>query len=194
MKRGYVTKMGKRSTTLYSAEDPKIILNKYKEKIANFKDFLPYFETKFAKSAKPRIKYYEGAEELWNIYTKIVFPSEEIYFFGSNYEKIEKVFPNLIEYWDKNFSHKHKASKEMVSNDEFGLKYLKANANKRPVKIMPENLPVLADSAITENKIFIVSLDYLFGVLIESEDLAKTYKNFFLLAWQSALDLKDLKA
>jgi len=190
--KGYVAKVKKKSTTLYTAEDPKIILNKYKEKIANFNDFLPYFETKFAKTAKPKIKYYEGQEALWNVYTKIVFPSKEIYFFGTDYKKIERVFPNLIEYWDKHFSDKYKNSKEIVSHDECGLKYFKRNYQKRPMKMMPQDKPVFADSAITENKIFIISLDHLFGVLIESEDLAKTYKNFFLLAWQAALDIKDI--
>lgn len=48
-------------------------------------------------------------------------------------------------------------------------------------------LPVYADIAITDNKLFIVSLDNLFGVLIESEDLAKTFKNFFLLAWRAGI-------
>lgn len=190
--KGYVAKIEKKSTTLYAAEDPKIMLNKYKEKITNFNDFLPYFETKFAKTAKPKIKYYEGKEELWNVYTKIVFPSKEIYFFGTNYQKINKIFPNLIEYWAEHFSDKYKIYKEIVSYDKYGLKYLKENARLRPMKMMPKNLPVFADSAITENKIFIISLDNLFGVLIESEDLAKTYKNFFLLAWQSALEIKEI--
>jgi len=34
---------------------------------------------------------------------------------------------------------------------------------------------VFADSVITESKIFIVSLDNLFGVLIESVDLSRTF-------------------
>ena len=46
---------------------------------------------------------------------------------------------------------------------------------------------------IIEDKIFIVSLDNLFGILIESKDLAQTFKNFFLLAWQSAIKPKSQK-
>lgn len=78
---GLVTKIEKKSTTLYSAEGPKVLLNKYKEKIANFTDLLPYFEAKFNKGPKPKIRYYEGEEELWNVYTKILFPAEKLYFF-----------------------------------------------------------------------------------------------------------------
>ncbi len=189
--KGYVTKIEKKSTTLYSAEDPKIILNKYKEKVANFKDFLPYFETKSSKGTKPKIKYYEGKEELWNVYTKILFPSDEIYFFGTDVGKLLNKFPTVIDNLENSPNFKNKTIKEIVNSDEISLKYAKKET-ERPIKIMPQNLPVFADSVITENKIFIISLDNLFGVLIDSEDLAKTYKNFFLLAWQAALEIKDI--
>ncbi|MBU4360895.1 helix-turn-helix domain-containing protein, partial [Patescibacteria group bacterium] len=36
--KGFVTKIQKKSTTLYSAEKPGILLNKFKEKVDNFKD------------------------------------------------------------------------------------------------------------------------------------------------------------
>ncbi len=188
--KGYVTRIEKHSTTLYTAEKPSFILNKYKEKIENFKDLLPFYEAKFNRGPKPKIRYYEGKEEIWNIYTKIIFPSEELYFFGTDIQKIEKNFPNLLDYWLKKFSSKNKKIMEIVSFNEAGFKYMTKYKKNHLIKIMPENLPVFADSVITENKVFIVSLDNLFGVLIESEDLAKTYKNFFLLAWQAAKKMK----
>ncbi len=188
--KGFASKIQKKSTTLYTAEKPSILLNKFREKINNFKDLLPFFEAKFNKGSKPKIRYYEGKEELWNIYTKILFPAQEIYFFGTDVEKIMQVFPDLFEYWIKNFIEKYKNSKEIISHDKAGLDYVKKHGKQRPIKIMPKDLPVFADSVITDNKLFIVSLDNLFGVLIESEDLAKTYKNFFLLAWRAAEEVK----
>ncbi|MCD4760304.1 hypothetical protein K8R42_00205 [bacterium] len=187
---GLVTKIEKKTTTLYSAEDPKIVLNKYKEKIANFQDLLPFFAAKFNKGPKPKIRYYEGKDELWHVYSKILFPSEKLYFFGTDIEKIYDVFPDMIKYWEKNYLSKSEDVREIVSYNAFGLEYAKKNKAKRPIRIMPKDLPVFADAAITENKIFIVSLDNLFGVLIESEDLAKTFQNFFLLAWRSAKKIK----
>lgn len=184
--KGFVSKLEKKSTTLYSAENPRIILNKYKEKIANFTELLPYFEAQASKGAKPKIKYYEGQEELMKIYTQVIFPSAELYFFGSDVEKLNDILPNLLPNYQKYFNTGHKEVKELVSNNPAGLKYLNLNSKNRQIRVMPKNLPVFADSAITENKIFIVSLENLFGILIESDDLAKTYKNFFLLAWKSA--------
>lgn len=191
--KGLVTKVQKKSTTLYSAQDPKVLLNKFREKITNFEDLLPYFSAKFAKGPKPKIRFYEGKEELWNVYTKILFPAKEIYFFGTDVEKIYEIFPTLFDYWLKNYLPKYNRTMEIVSYDSVGIKYAKTRPKNQNVRIMPKDLPVFADSVITENKLFIVSLDNLFGVLIESEDLAKTYINFFMLAWGSALRVEDLK-
>jgi hypothetical protein len=55
---------------------------------------------------------------------------------------------------------------------------------------MPKDLPVNADCVVTENKIFIISLVNLFAVLIESEDLATTFRNFYELAWRGAEKVK----
>ncbi|MCD4704847.1 hypothetical protein K8R66_02100 [bacterium] len=184
--KGLVSKIEKKNTTLYSAEDPNIILNKYKEKIANFQDLLPFFHAKFNKGPKPKIRYYEGKEALWEIYTKVIAPEKKIYFFGTDIEKLLKHFPTLIDYWVKNYSTKCKKSLELVSYNKAGLKHAKINKKNREIRVMPKNLPVFADIAIIKNKVFIVSLDNLFGILIESDDIAKTFKNFFMLAWMAA--------
>jgi len=184
--KGYVTRIDKKSTTLYSAESPKIILNKYKEKVANFEDLVPYFESQFNKGPKPKIRYYEGETELWNVYTKIIFPSKEMYFFGSDIKKINDKFPRLLDHFDRLQFGANEKIMELISDNEEGRKYYENHEDMREVRIMPKNLPVYADSAVTEDKIFIVSLDNMFGVLIESVDLAKTFKNLFMLAWRAA--------
>jgi len=184
--RGLVTKIEKKTTTYFAAESPKVILNKYKEKIANFEDLIPFFEAKSNIGPKPKIRYYEGKEELLNIYLKVIHPSKEMYFFGTDIGKLMSAFPKLIDEYEKSVYGGKKIYMEIISNDQNARAYAKKYGAKRPVKIMPDDLPVHADVAITENKLFIVSLDNLFGVLIESEDLAKTFKNFFLLAWRAA--------
>jgi HTH-type transcriptional regulator, sugar sensing transcriptional regulator len=184
--KGLVSKIEKKNTTLYSAEDPHIILNKYKEKVANFQDLLPFFHAKFNKGPKPKIRYYEGKEALWEIYTKVIFPEEKIYFFGTDTKKLIDNFPTLVNYWLKNHSSKCKEFLELVSYNKEGLEYMETSGKNREIRIMPKNLPVFADIGIVKNKLFIVSLDNLFGVLIESEDIAKTFKSFFDLAWMAA--------
>src|SRR3989338_4568237 len=183
--RGLVTKIEKKTTTYFAAENPKLILNKYKEKLANFEDLIPFFEAQFNKGPKPKIRYYEGKEELLNIYLKTIHLSKEMYYFGTDVEKLTNIFPALLEQYNQSVKS-GQIYKEIVSNNPAGRDYAKKYKKIRQIKIMPANLPVYADIAITENKLFIVSLDNLFGVLIESEDLAKTFKNFFKLAWRAA--------
>ncbi|MDP2586254.1 MAG: helix-turn-helix domain-containing protein [Candidatus Komeilibacteria bacterium] len=187
---GFVSKVQKKGTTMYAAESPEIISNKFKEKLANFNDLMPFFAAKFNRGPKPKIRYYEGAQTLLDIYTKVLFPSAEIYFFGTDVAKIKEKLPQLFNYGVTALAKKSVKPMEIVSYNPAGIEYVKKYAAGRPIKLMPKSLPVFADVAITENKIFIVSLDNLFGVLIESEDLAKTFKNFFLLAWSAATTVK----
>ncbi len=184
--RGLVTKIEKKTTTFFAAEEPKLILNKYKQKIANFQDLLPFFEAKFSKGPKPKIRYYEGKEEILDIYRKIIWPGKENYYFGTDIGKLMATFPNLIPEFEKTAYGRDKITLELLSNDKTAKEYQKKYGSKRPVKIMPADLPVHADIGITENSIYIVSIDNLFSVLIQSEDLAKSFKNFFLLAWRAA--------
>ena len=188
--KGLVSKVEKKNTTLYSAEDPNIILKKYKEKIANFQDLLPFFHARFNKGSKPKIRYYEGIEAIGQIYNNVIAPSKKIYFFGTDMKKLLQNFPDVVDYWIRNYANQCEESFELVSYNQAGLdyfeKYKKEGIKNREIRIMPKDLPVFADIAIIENKVFIVSLDNLFGILIESEDLATTFKNFFMLAWQGA--------
>lgn len=188
--KGLVSKIEKKNTTLYSAEDPQIILKKYQQKIADFKDLLPFFQAKFNKGSKPKIRYYEGKEPIKQIYNNVIAPSKRIYFFGTDVEKLLENFPNVVDYWVKNYANQCEESLELISYNQAGLKYFKKHkklkTKNRKIRMMPKNLPVFSDVVIIEGKIFIVSLDNLFGILIESEDLAKTFKNFFMLAWQGA--------
>ena len=76
---------------------------------------------------------------------------------------------------------------EIVSNEPDDIQYAKDSIGEREIRILPKNKQFLADNAVTDNKIFIISLESQFAVIIESEDLAKTYRTLVELAWQSAI-------
>ena len=81
---------------------------------------------------------------------------------------------------------------EIVSNEPADVEYAKRVSKEREVRISPPGFEFLADNVITENKIFIFSLDHMFAISIESSDLARTYQSLIKLAWQSAIKIKDL--
>ena len=185
--KGFVSKIEKGNKTNYTAEDPSLILNKAKKNLDDFSDLLPYFRAKFNRGKKPKIKFYEGAEALRGVYNQLLFPSDEILFFGSDLAKLEKQLPDSFADWIKIIEHNPKKNcREINQYDTVAIAYVKKTKGQKRVRFMPKDLLVTTDSVITNDKFFIVSLDNLFGVLIESQDIAKTYKNLFELAWRSA--------
>lgn len=187
---GYVSKVETDNKIKYTAEDPTVILNKYKETVANFTDMLPFFRAKFNKGPKPKIRYYEGKEALYGVYTKIIYPSEVVLFFGVDFSKLNNKIPGVLDVWEKVIKKPKKDYREIIAQNKAGIDFAKRNKKTKIFRLMPKDLPVFGDAAITDDKLFIVSLDNLFGVLIESEDLAKTFKNFFELAWRGAEPIK----
>lgn len=187
---GYVSKVEKDGKTKYTPEDPAVILNKYKETVANFTDMLPFFRAKFNKGPKPKIRYYEGREALANVYTKIIYPSDVTLWFGADFSRIGSKMPEVLEVWEKIIKKPKKDYREIITNNKEGVSFAKRNKKTKIFRMMPKDLPGFGDAAITDDKVFIVSLDNMFGVLIESEDLAKTFKNFFELAWRGAEIIK----
>jgi len=189
--KGLITKAKKGSSTLYVAEQPGLVLKSYKEKIKNFESLLSYFEAQSKTQAKPKIRYFESKQELGYVYTKILFPppTEELYIFGGDVTKVYKTFKDYPNFYDKTMEEyfiKRKITMEIVSHNKAGRKYANMYKDKWQIRIMPEDLAVFGDSVVTEDKLFIVSIDHMFGILVESADLAKTYKNIFLLAWRAA--------
>jgi len=185
--KGFVSKIEKGNKTQYTAEDPNAILNKYQQRLDDFSGLLPYFRAKFNKGKKPKIKFYEGREALMEIYTKVIFPSDTVYYFGSDLDKLEKRLPGLLGLWEATASRKPKKDhREINLMSKAALAYVKRSKDPKRMRFMPKELLVYTDSAITNDKFFVVSLNNLFGVLIESEDIARTYKSLFELAWRSA--------
>ncbi len=192
--KNYISKVMKPGTTVYVAEQPGLVLKSYKEKIKNFESLLGFFEAQALKCAKPKIRYFEGKNELAVVYTQILFPppTQELYIYGGDVARVRETFKNIPGFYDKTMEEhftKRKVTMEIVSRNDEGREYARKYKNKWDIRIMPDGLPVFGDSVITEDKLFIVSIEHLFGILIESIDLACTYKNFFLLAWRAAEEI-----
>lgn len=191
IERGLVSEIRKATTTLYSSEEPKKILANLRQKIKDFEEILPVFEAKFTRKEKPKITFYEGKKALWDIYLHKIFPAQIIYFYGTSIKKLNEKFPELLNTWEKNWwpkKEKDPKSKvlEIVSNEAEDIKYAQSAKSKREIRVLPKDKKFLADSAIADNKVFIFSLDHLFCVIIESEDIAKSYMALVEMVWQAA--------
>lgn len=191
--KGLVSELPKEKTTLFSAEDPIMLESKLKQSLKDFSQMLPYLRAKLGKGKKPRVRFHEGKEAMRKIYLSEIFPSDIIYAYGTSIRKFFDLFPDLFDIWAKYWrpKAKHKCVLEIVSNEPEDIKHAKKNIPISKVRILPKGMKFLADNVVTDNKVFIFSLDNLFAVVIESEDLATTYRTLVELAWESAVPVEE---
>ena len=192
IEKGFVSKLPETKRLAYVAVDPKIILRQLKSKVFEFEELVPYYRAKLNKDTLPQILFYEGREELQKTYKRVVFtdPSDRLYAFGTNVKQMNQTFPKLYEEWHKYYVKRFKDVREIVVNNTAGKNYIKKHSDPDDVRLMPPELTTYSDTLIMDSKVFMVSLDNLFGILIDSVDIADTYANFFKLAWRSTESTK----
>jgi len=191
VKKGLVSEQPGGRGTVYIADDPAAFEKSAKQRLSDFSEMLPFLRAKFNRGKKPRIKYYEGKEAIENLYRHHVYPSEYILFYGSSMQKFTIVFREIFEEWNQTWWPKKKKHpervKEIVGNEPGDVRYAKSLIGEREVRLAPKGMQFYADSVIADDTIFIVSLEHLFAISIESKDLADTYRTLVELAWRSAI-------
>ena len=190
-KKGLVSEIPEKGRTLYSPEDPSILEQNIKNSLADFHELLPLFRASYNRGTKPTIKYYEDKDVIYNIYVNEIFTAQNIYFYGTSVKNINATWPDLFAVWDSYWRPgKKKSSKnvlEIIGNEPEDIAYAQHYIGQREVRIAPKGKKFLADNAIADDKIMITSFDPLFAVVIESPQLAATYRALVELAWQSAI-------
>ena len=194
-KRGLVSKMLEGAKSTFIAEDPATLEKSVKQSLANYYELLPLFRAKYNRGKKPRIKYYEGKEALERLYLNEIFPSKELFFYGASAQKLSSILPHVIEVWQQRWqplkNKRGERVRELMSSDPEDIKFAQGATGTREVRLIPKGMKFYADSVIADDKIFIISLENLFAISIESKDLAETYRTLVELAWQSAIPVDD---
>ncbi|MDD4901531.1 MAG: helix-turn-helix domain-containing protein [Patescibacteria group bacterium] len=193
IKRGYASDVPNKKPAVYQAIDPSVILNKLKITAKNFSEMLPIFRTLGnAGKKRPKIIYYETKEGILNVFNEINQAANA--YFISSYKKIDNYFPGEIERWIQN--HKRGIisikGKHIVGNNPFDLavgQRYQAEIGQQ-VRYLPEVEEFNMDFAIYKNKLAITSLeDEAFVIVIESEELIKSIKILFEIAWEKAKEI-----
>lgn len=192
IKRGYVSELPNKKINTYQAIDPSVILNQLKTATKNFSEMLPIFRTLRNKGEnRPKITYHETKEGIWNTYEEMNHIEAPL--FITSYERIEKHFPNAIETWLKNYQKKLYCLKgrHLVPNNprelEIGKKLKEVD---QQVRILEDLKNINMDFTIFGKKIAITSLEEKpFIVIIESEELVRSMKPIFEIAWRQGKQL-----
>ena len=194
IEKGLASRLPKENKTFYVAENPEKLINVLKEKEKSIQNILPILKALYnIDKARPQLRFYEGRDGVAEVYKMIHKSKTEILFYGS-IKQLLKEFPESFvtpEYIEK---HKMKV-REIITRDIVDLDYARRVIKKKnpyhQMKALTKDLNIMTDNAIFENKIAIFSIkkDF-FAVVIESADIANSYRAMFELAWRAAESVK----
>lgn len=193
---GFVTVIKKSSSKVYIAEHPKRIISLLDFRLKQAQDMLPdllgiYNEPKY----KPSIKTYEGPTGLKQIYNDMyaaLGKKEEALFFSS-ISTLQTYFPQVLEDYIKTIRHKKGFRiRELLVNEHEAKIWTKkistVKGSNHQIRLLNENLQFTGtDNLIFKNTLIIFSISKeIFALVIEHEDIAKTYRTLFNAAWLSS--------
>jgi len=193
-KKGLISEVPKGTKTIFIAEDPEKLVKEIKTREEALEKVMPMLRTIYnIDKHKPQVKFYEGRQGVIDVYNEIRKAKNYIDFYGTVVALKQEFQDNFIP--PKEIKKMKVRVREIMSDNPVDKAYayeIKKFGNPNHlVKFMPKKMQTLIDSAIFDNKIAIISIkiDY-FGVLIESEEIAQSYRMLYELAWQSALRIK----
>ena len=184
--KGLLTEMPKKSKTLYTAKSPEILLAARKEQNEEIRFTMPEILALYnSKAEKPKVRFYQGEREINELYNEI-FAEKEIWFVAS----IGAIPENLMKSIHRHISHAAKIKtsiREIQMDDPVSRGFRKQYESETyHIKTAPKNFELPSDNAIYGNRIAIFSYkNELMAVVIESEDVVKTYRSLFEMAWDS---------
>ncbi len=197
IKRGLVRKIPKGTTTFYVTEDPDILLQVLEKRQKSIKDVIPFLKAIYnRRDTKPQIRFYEGREGIQKAYGEFRLAKKNILFYGSIKDILESFPDEMLTY--EIIKKMGISVKEIMSSDPVDIKYAKEIMGyknpKHEVRILKKGTIFAIDTAIIDdNKIAIVSLKgNAFSVMIQSKDIAQSFKTLYELAWASAIKVTDI--
>ena len=182
--------------TFYSVISPTRLLLKIEKQKDILEKVFPELDKFYHEQPhKPSIQVYEGREGVELIYreaAEYLQKGQEVIYFGST-EHFLTDYKDLLDQWAKEMKNKHYHAREILIKKELKgsdyLKKIKANNNpNHQIRFFPRGIKFTEnDNMIFGNKLAIFSLKKeVFVILIESVNIAESYKNFFDMAWKVA--------
>jgi len=188
-----------RKATYYSPLAPQKLIGYFKEKEKKLENALPDLESLYnIRPQKPKIQVFEGKSGIEVIYREVVDSLKkykEVLSYGT-LAHFNSAYQNAMVYWLNEAKNKNYKIREILTQDGSEIEYIKAikkNKNhNHQLRLMPKDLKFINnDNIIYGNKLAIFSVQKdLFVILVESEDIINSYRNFFEMAWKQAVKVK----
>lgn len=191
--KGYFAKTVIGEKPLYIAERPSTLVQSAREKERSLTESLPLLEAMSATAKeRPKISIYEGKSGVRQVYAQLL-ESEEILFFGSIRE-INRHFSETVKEVVRASRRKKPVVRDILTDlpedRVFAREVMKENS-KYQVRVAPAGIHFGSDCAIYGDRIAIFAVrDDFFAVVIQSSEVANSFRAIHALAWQSAKEIR----
>jgi len=189
--RGLMSSLQKGKKTHYSAESPERLVSFVQSRMKEMESTLKEVEMGISdlrllqRGEKPVVKIFEGQEGIKAILDDIRNSNSTMIYELGNVDAIKNIFPQLeaVKPLKQELSRRHVSAKAIyLSKNEFIPRPLSE------VHFLPDDYNFTGDITVYGNKVALYTFKgKLISVLIESEELAQTFKEFFRLALTSKI-------
>ncbi|MDO8593965.1 MAG: helix-turn-helix domain-containing protein [bacterium] len=195
--KGVVSISGKEPKQEYAAESPETITTALKrqaeeitERIRKSEEIVPELTLLHAKQNRPKVKFYEGADGLRQVYEDTLTASEPIRAYAS-VDDVHKALPSYFPNYYKRRAKKGIAIRAIFPKTEVSTELATRDTEeKREVAFIPrEKYDFSPEINIYDDKIMIASWREKLGIIIESAEIAHAMKQIYELAWAEATRL-----
>jgi sugar-specific transcriptional regulator TrmB len=199
VKKGLISKSKRANTQLYTPEDPENIIrfietkrNKVNKSLDNdisaIRDVMAELESRQSvESSHPKITFYEGEVGLKKVYEDTLSSHETIRSFAS-FDSMHDVQPEYFNDYYKKRAAKGIFMRVIHPDCEIAREKEKDNEKEyRESLLIPEDqYNFSTEIQFYDNKINVSSWKEKLGIIIESEEIYKTFVVAFELAWKEA--------
>lgn len=191
--KGVVRELKQNGKARFVAENPKIVIQRQKNKIEQLESVLPQLMGIAAKGeAKPKVRYYEGKEGIIDIYEDNLLEPKgsELLAFTSAQDLHDIVGDYMSKHIERRVKRGIKARTIVTNYEKFPKHFENAQRELREMRALkPEEFPFRGEINVYGNKVSIISLkNEIIGLIVESQQVADNMRAIFELAWRGAGD------
>lgn len=194
LEKGLVISQKKKSSRYYEALPPEKIVAYLKEQSEKFSHLaqeasamLPELNVHYRASGRPKVYFYEGDEGLIRVYEETLSSSEEILAYASdqaNQDAIPWYFP---QYYKRRAEKKIPIRALFPDTPKDRERHKLDSVELRQSRLLPKDkLDFTPEVNFFDNKMMIADWKEKLGIIIESEEIVKVFKQTFELAWEAA--------
>jgi sugar-specific transcriptional regulator TrmB len=183
---GLIEEQEIRNRKAYLASDPESLLRNWQRKKETIEQLLPDLRGIYTtQKNKPKIRFYEGAEQVKEIYENSLL-SQEVLAIGST-NQMSILFPEFTRYYFEELKKRQIVFYDVLTHESEKVAIESKDTLKGlyDFKLLPnEYQDPPTDILIWENNIALITLkEPIFGTVLSNQLLTQTFRTLFKLIW-----------